>query len=200
MIERHSRDFEFEPALNWFVVLEGAHPAYNTRELIYRYVSDPQWVSIYQGTEYAALTKVSPILLKLNQPRDWHTAWSTSFPGLAGSYLASDQGQDGIARHLQTLVSVNVEGGAQAIFRFHDSWIMSALYSSLTDFEKDRIHGPINKWLWLRGNGIGESEYRKLNPASEHPLEPGWLNLDRAKQEAIFNGLVAKRNWKEGQA
>ncbi|MDC0664183.1 DUF4123 domain-containing protein [Marinobacter sp. SS21] len=200
MIKCHVKNIEFERTLNWFVILEGAHPAYNTRDLIYRYVSDPQWVPVYQGTEYEVLAQVSPILLKLNKPQDWHIAWSTSFPGLAGSYLASDQGQDGIARHLQTLVSVNVEGGAESIFRFHDSWIMSALYSSLTDSEKDRVHGPINKWLWLLGNSIVESEYRKRTPAIEYPLEPGWLNLDRAKQEAIFNGLLAKRNWKEVQA
>ncbi|MDX1757962.1 MAG: DUF4123 domain-containing protein [Marinobacter sp.] len=200
MIKRRPEDIKFEPSLNWFAVLEGAHPAYDTRELMYRHIADPEWVPLFQGTEYEALAKASPILLKLDEPQGWHTAWSRSFPGLAGSYLATELSQDRVARHLQTLVSVNVEGGTEAIFRFHDSWIMSALYPSLTDIEKGRFHGPINKWLWLLGNDVGESDFRKPNPEDEYPLEPGWLNLDRANQEAIFSGIVAKRNWKEVQA
>ncbi|SFL88068.1 DUF4123 domain-containing protein [Marinobacter zhejiangensis] len=189
----------FDRKLQWFAVLEGAHPSYDTRELIYRYISVPEWIPVYQTAEYAALTKVSPILLKLEEPQDWHVKWVTLFPGLSSSYLATNQSMECVAEHLQTLSSVGVEKGGEAIFRFHDSWIMSSLYSALSESDRGKLHGPINKWLWVRGNRFEESENRGYNPTEGLSLEPGWLTLDREKQDAIYEGIVAKRTWKESQ-
>lgn len=192
-------DIAFDRKLQWFAVLEGAHPSYDARELIYRYISVPEWLPVYQSAEYAALTRVSPILLKLAEPQDWHTKWANLFPGLSGSYLATDQSMKRVAEHLQSLVSVGVENGSEAIFRFHDSWIMSGLYSVLCDSDRDKLHGPINRWLWVRGNRYEESESRALTSTEVPPLQPGWLTLDREKQDAIYEGIVAKRTWKEIQ-
>lgn len=196
---RVDNNIVFDRKLQWFAVLEGAHPSYDIRELIYRYISVPEWVPLYQSAEYAALAIVSPVLLKLEEPQDWHTKWVTLFPGLPGSYLATNQGMECVAEHLHTLITVGVEKGGEAIFRFHDSWIMSSLYSALSDSDRNRFHGPVNKWLWVRGNRFEESENRGSNPTEEHPLEPGWLTLDRLKQDAIYEGIVAKRTWKESQ-
>ncbi|KPQ28973.1 MAG: protein of unknown function containing DUF4123 domain [Marinobacter excellens HL-55] len=188
----------FDRKLQWFAILEGAHPNYDTRALIYRHISVPEWAPVYQAPEYSALVRVSPILLKLADPQDWHRTWTLLFPELSGSYLASEKNLECVAEHLQTMVSVGFEKG-ESIFRFHDSWIMSSLYPTLSESDRDRLHGPIEKWLWLRGNRFEESEDRSSISTEGYPLEAGWLTLDGEMQEAIYAGIVAKRTWKETQ-
>lgn len=190
---------DFDDDLNWYAVLEGAHPYYDTLGLIYAHIPVPEWLPIYQFGPYTALAKAGPVLLKLNQPDHWINHWQASFPDLAGSLIGSGQDLARVGNHLRTLVSVHVEGGTEALFRFHDSWITSALYPTLEEAERARIHGPIDKWLWLRGDKIKIGERPgEHSPASE-PLEDGWLQLDKIKQNAISEGLAAKRNWKEAQ-
>lgn len=120
-----------EKHLQWYALLEGAHPTYNTLDLVYKNIAIPEWAAIYQFAPYEALAKVSPVLVKLDQPRKWLQQWQQSFPGLAGSMLGSDSGLETVVGHLRTLVSVRVEGGVDSLFRFHDSWIASALYPTL---------------------------------------------------------------------
>lgn len=183
----------------WFALLEGAHPAYNTLDLVYKNIAIPEWVAIYQFAPYEALVTVSPVLLKLDQPEEWLSYWQQSFPGLAGSMFASWDSLEVVTRHLRTLVSVRVEGGADALFRFHDSWIASALYPTLDDAERKRFHGPICKWLWPRGTEICQSAHAEDMSREDPALSDGWLKLSTESQRAIHQGLVAKRNWKESQ-
>ena len=78
-----------EKHLQWYALLEGAHPTYNTLDLVYKNIAIPEWAAIYQFAPYEALAKVSPVLVKLDQPRKWLQQWQQSFPGLAGSMLGS---------------------------------------------------------------------------------------------------------------
>lgn len=185
--------------LQWYALLEGAHPAYNTLDLVYRHISIPEWVAIYQFASYEPLTKVSPVLIKLDQPHEWLHQWQQSFPGLAGSMLGSKRSLEAVAGHLRTLVSVRVEGGADSLFRFHDSWIASALYPTLDDTELVRFYGPICQWLWPRGGEICRAERPGEILTEDLAMSDGWLQLSTEGQRAIHQGLRSKRNWKEGQ-
>lgn len=188
-----------EKDLQWYALLEGAHPTYNTLDLVYKHIATPEWVAIYQFSPYEALTKASPVLLKLDQPQEWLHQWQQSFTGLAGSMLGSDTSLETVAVHLRTLVSVRVEGGADSLFRFHDSWIASALYPTLDDTERARLHGPVCQWLWPRGGEIRQAERPGEMPTEDQVLSDGWLQLSRENQQAIHQGLMSKRNWKEGK-
>lgn len=185
--------------LQWYALLEGAHPAYNTLDLVYKHIAIPEWVAIYQFAPYEALTKVSPVLLKLDQPHEWLQRWQQSFPGLAGSLLCSEKSLETVVSHLRTMVSVRVEGGPDSFFRFHDSWITSALYPTLDVSERARFHGPICKWLWIRDGDVCRAEWQGEIPAEDQVLSEGWLQLSEKNQQAIHEGLMSKRNWKEGQ-
>lgn len=188
-----------DSGLQWYALLEGAHPTYNTLDLVYKNIAIPEWVAIYEFAPYEALMKASPVLLKLDQPKEWLHQWQQLFPGLAGSMLGSDTSLEAVADHLRTLVSVRVEGGADALFRFHDSWIASALYPTLDDTERARFHGPICQWLWPRGGEICQAERPGEMLTEDLALSDGWLQLSTEGQRAIHQGLRSKRNWKEGQ-
>ena len=188
-----------EKHLQWYALLEGAHPTYNTLDLVYKNIAIPEWAAIYQFAPYEALAKVSPVLVKLDQPRKWLQQWQQSFPGLAGSMLGSDSGLETVVGHLRTLVCVRVEGGVDSLFRFHDSWIASALYPTLEDTERVRFHGPICQWLWPRGGEVYRAERPGEMPTEDRALSEGWLQLSTESQRAIHQGLMSKRNWKEGQ-
>lgn len=188
----------FDSDLQWYALLEGAHPAFNTPGLVYRHIAAPEWVAIYKFGSYESLTKVSPILLKLDQPQEWLHYWQSEFSDLSGSILGSEKSIEPVASHLRTMVSVRVEGGPDSIFRFHDSWIASALYPSLDGPQKARFHGSVCQWLWF----CGPKRYRADRPekaVEDYALSEGWLDLSAQNQQAIHNGLVSKRNWKEGQ-
>lgn len=190
-------EVDFSDDLNWYAILEGADPYYKTLELIYAYIPVPAWLSIYQLGPYTALAEVGPVLLTLDQPGNWISHWRDSFPGLAGSLIGSRQELPGVASHLRTLISVRVQGGGEAFFRFYDSWIMSAMYDTLEDAERAMIHGPIERWLWLTGNEIKVGKRPGDYLPDCQPPEDGWLTLDSTKQGAIQKGLAAKRTWKE---
>ncbi|SDX69233.1 DUF4123 domain-containing protein [Marinobacter mobilis] len=190
----------FDDSLNWYAILEGADPGYDTLQLIYASIPSPEWLSIYQGGPYTELVKVSPVLLKLDQPDSWIRHWRTDFPGLAGSLLGSEQDLAGVGHHLRTLVSVRVREGADAMFRFHDAWIMSAMYPELSVAERAKLHGPITKWLWLLDDKAVLGEVGIKHSSDIEQLEDGWLHLDNVKLDAIRQGLAAKRNWKDTHA
>lgn len=191
--------YGFDERLHWYAVLEGADPDYNTLELIYRHLPAPEWLPLYQFGPYTALAKAGPVLLKLDRPGNWVRLWHESFSGLAGSLVGSEGDLQAVGHHLRTLVSVRVEGGADALFRFHDAWVMSALYPTLAPAERDRIHGPIETWLWFAGNEIRVGARPDDAASGARALEDGWLRLDSAAQDAIRQGMAAKRNWKERQ-
>ncbi|MBL3823363.1 MULTISPECIES: DUF4123 domain-containing protein [Marinobacter] len=188
-----------DSGLQWFALLEGAHPAYNTLDLVYKNIATPEWVAIYQFAPYEALAKVSPVLIKLDHPHKWLQQWQQVFPGLAGSMLGSETSLETVADHLRTLVSVRVEGGVDSLFRFHDSWIASALYPTLEDTERAKFHGPICQWLWPRGGEVCRAERPGEMPTEDQALSEGWLQLSTESQLAVHQGLMSKRNWKEGQ-
>ena len=188
-----------DSGLQWFALLEGAHPAYNTLDLVYKNIATPEWVAIYQFAPYEALAKVSPVLIKLDHPHKWLQQWQQVFPGLAGSMLGSETSLETVADHLRTLVSVRVEGGVDSLFRFHDSWIASALYPTLEDTERAKFHGPICQWLWPRGGEVCRAERPGEMPTEDQALSEGWLQLSTETQLAVHQGLMSKRNWKEGQ-
>lgn len=192
--------FDFsDGGLQWYALLEGAHPAHNALDLVYKHIATPEWVAIYQFAPYEALTKASPVLLKLDQPQDWLQHWQQSFPGLAGSMFSSEKSLEAVAGHLRTLVSVRVEGGADSLFRFHDSWIASALYPTLDDTERARFHGPVCQWLWPRGREIRQADRPGEMLTEDQVLSDGWLQLSKENQQAIHQGLMSKRVWKEGK-
>lgn len=190
----------FESSLNWYAILEGADPGYDTLQLIYASIPNPEWLSIYQGGPYTELEKVGPVVLMLDQPDSWVRQWQTDMPGLAGSLVGSVQDLAGVSHHLRTLVSVSVREGADTLFRFYDSWIMSAMYPTLTVSERTKLHGPIAKWLWLLDDKAVLGEAGMEHSSVDEPLEEGWLQLDKVKQDAIRKGLAAKRNWKDTRA
>lgn len=192
--------FDFsDGGLQWYALIEGAHPSHDTMDLVYKNIETPTWVALYQFAPYETLTKASPVLLKLDQPEEWLHQWQQSFPGLTGSMLGSEKSLKAVTDHLRTLLSVRVEGGADALFRFHDSWIASALYPTLDDTERARFHGPICQWLWPRGGEICQAERPGEMPTEDQVLSDGWLQLRTESQLAIHQGLMSKRNWKEGQ-
>ncbi|MDI9244423.1 DUF4123 domain-containing protein [Marinobacter sp. CHS3-4] len=185
--------------LQWYALLEGAHPTFNTPGLIYSHIELPESVALYQNSPYEALSDVSPILVKIDQPHDWLHHWQGAFPSLDGLMLSSKDHLEVVAAHLQTLVSVRVEGGADAIFRFHDSWVASSLYPTLDESEKTRLHGVVRQWLWVCGRQAFTAERADEAAQDEPPLSDGWLQLSKASQLAISNGMLSKRNWKESQ-
>lgn len=180
----------------WYALLDGAHPTYNTRKLIYEHLPVPEWIALYDDGPYQALVKHGPILLQLTHPTKWLALWQASFPGLPGSLVYSMAPLDVVCNHLRTLISVRVEGGPDALFRFHDSWILSALYPALTDAERLALHGPVERWLWVCGDTVNQGELVAKQEAVQLK-EDSWLVLDREGQEAIREGMIAKRNWTE---
>jgi len=188
----------FDNDLQWYALLEGAHPAYNTLGLVYKHIATPEWIAIYQFASYESLTKVSPVLLKLDQPQEWLQQWQKEFPDLSGSFLGSEKSIETVASHLRTMVSVRVEGGPDSIFRFHDPWIASALYPSLDGTQQAKFHGSVCQWLWFCGHNVCRAE-RPEKTVEDDALSEGWLRLSAKNQQAIHDGLVSKRNWKEGQ-
>ncbi|MDC0662911.1 DUF4123 domain-containing protein [Marinobacter sp. SS21] len=187
-------------SLNWYAVLEGADPGYDTLQLIYASIPNPEWLSLYQCGSYTELAKVGPILLKLDQPGSWIRHWRTDFPRLAGSLVGSEQDLAGVGCHMRTLVSARVRDGADALFRFYDAWIMRALYPTLEVSERTKLHGPITKWLWLLDDKAVLGESGMDHSSDDEQLEEGWLHLDTVKLDAIREGLAAKRNWKDTHA
>lgn len=185
--------------LQWYAVLEGAHPEFNTPGLVYNHIEVPESVALYQHSPYESLSNVSPVLVRIDEPYDWLQHWQSAFPGLDGLMFSSTENLDVVAAHLQTLISVRVEGGADSIFRFHDSWVASSLYSTLGEAEKARLHRVVYQWLWVCGHQAFTAE-RAIETAQEEPLlSDGWLKLSEASQQAISNGILSKRNWKESQ-
>ncbi|MFB2765378.1 DUF4123 domain-containing protein [Marinobacter shengliensis] len=188
-----------EEEQNWYAVMEGAHPHFNIRELIYRHVANPEWVAIYQCEPYEGIASVSPVLVKLDQPRDWLDFWLAEFPALSGSLLRSEHSIETVVAHLRTLVSVRVEGGVESIFRFHDSWISSVLYPALDDAERAMFNGPVRQWLWIVGQEAFLTEAEGIDVMHRDALaqSEGWLELCDNRQNIINKSLMSKRNWKE---
>lgn len=187
----------FDHSGNWYVVIEGAHPAYDTRQIIYTHIPAPEWVAIYDIDPFKPLATHSPCLLKVDNPAKWLALWNGSFPELSGSFLFSNAPLETLADHLRKLISVQFEGRSDALFRFHDSWILQALYPELSQPERIKLHGPIKRWVWICGNRACQAELDAGPDRQQWPQTDGWLSLDRTRQEAIREGLIAKRNWME---
>lgn len=190
-------ELSFDKSGHWYALIEGAHPAHDTRQLIYAHIPVPEWLAIYDIEPFKSLVTHSPYLLRLGDPSKWLALWKSSFPELSGSFLRSERPLEIIGGHLRTLISAQVDDAPEALFRFHDSWVLEALYTKLSHAERIKLHGPITRWIWICGERACQAELDASQNKQQWPQTDGWLSLDRERQNAIREGLIAKRNWME---
>lgn len=184
----------FSHHLQWYAILEGAHPDHDPHRLIHQTLDNPQWLALYDVDAYRPLAAASPVLVGLPDPSHWLAQWRQSFPGLAGTLVGAKTSLAEVGDHLRTLISVRVEGGADALFRFHDSWILSALYPALDEAERSKLHGPIEQWVWVLRDRLEQGVFdREGAQGMTPPLQDGWLLLDKARQQVVYQGCLARR-------
>lgn len=187
-------------AAAWYVVLEGAHPQFDTLRLLYEFESNPEWLPVFQSAHYKPVQKAGPVLFKPERPEIWLQHWQKVYSELPGSMLMSAAPIAEVCLHLETLASVRLENQREALFRFHDSWIMSALYPVLNDAERQNLYGPVNRWLWRTGEAlIFSDESEAVLTQTRAPDAPVWITLNENKISAIRQGMASKRNWELGK-
>lgn len=188
-----------QDAAVWYVVLEGAHPQFDILRLLYEFESNPEWLPIFQSVHYEPVQKAGPVLFIPENPENWLQHWQEQYPELPGSMLLSSVPIAKVCRHLESLASVRLENQREALFRFYDSWIMSALYPVLNNAERQNLDGPGLRWLWCTGGALTLSDESEVVPIKTRvPDAPPWLTLDEKKVGAIRQGIVSKRNWELG--
>lgn len=188
-----------EGSLEWYAVIEGAHPQFDTLRLLYEFDDRPRWFYVFESSHFEKIQKAGPILFRLEKPEGWLHYWQKKFPGLSGSMLISMAPMIEVRRHLEKLASVRLANQREAIFRFYDSWIMSGLYPLLNNVERNKLHGPVHQWLWCTRGALLFSDETKVVPEKVCPAdEPTWLTLDEAKVSGIQQSIVSKRNWELG--
>lgn len=183
---------------HWYALMDGAHPDHDMPRLICSNVTNPQWLAIYDFGTFQSIASHGPCLLKVDKPGEWLARWQADFPDVAGSFIRSPASFTVVADHLRTLISVRVEGGTESLFRFHDAWILGALYPALSVAERQTLHGPITDWRWPQGEQVVHSD-SMAGSKLEGSFQDGWLLLDQHRQAAIHQGMIARRNWKETQ-
>jgi len=177
-------------AAAWHVIMEGAHPRFDTLRLLYEFESNPEWLPVFQSAHYEPIQQASPILFKPKNPESWLLHWQETFPDLDGSMLASAAPIAEVCTHLEGLASICLENRREVLFRFYDAWIMSALYPVLDNVERLKLHGPVNKWLWCTENAAIFSDELVISPVNAHNVEQAaWLTLNQKKVSAIQKGL-----------
>lgn len=180
----------------WYVVLEGAHPQFDTLRLLYEFESNPEWLPVFQSVHYEPVQKAGPVLFKPENPESWLQHWQEQYSELPGSMLLSSVPIAKVCHHLESLASVRLENQREALFRFYDSWIMSALYPVLNDVERQKLDGPVLRWLWCEGGALTFSDESEAVSAQTLYYDAStWLILDEQKISAIRQGMASKRNW-----
>src|SRR5690554_2759981 len=92
-------------ATAWYVVLEGAHPQFDTLRLLYEFESNPEWLSVFQSVHYHPVQKAGPVLFKLEKPESWLQHWQKKYSELPGSMLMSAAPITEVCCHLESLAS-----------------------------------------------------------------------------------------------
>lgn len=116
-----------------FAVLDAAR---DPRIYPFLFGGDERYESLYEGPQAADLNLVAPYLVALPPPAPrlegllqmgWGHAW--------GFYLTSRQPFDAIRKHLRRFLTVELPGGAPALFRFYDPRVLRVFLPSCSPAE-----------------------------------------------------------------
>lgn len=128
-----------------FGILDSAR---DEQVLPFLYGSGLQFQSLYEGLRGEELALVAPYLVSL--PPDApalaelvEQAWGASW----GVFLRTASSFRDLRRHLRRLLRVELDDGAQVLFRFYDPRVLRAYLPTCTGDEAAQVFGPVTHYL-----------------------------------------------------
>ncbi|GAA6133147.1 DUF4123 domain-containing protein [Halopseudomonas sabulinigri] len=147
---------------------------------------EPQWTSLFHGTEYAALSEHGPALVLSEQAGDWVDYASALLEQSNGGcvlYLDHPQDWSAAVEHCQSLLTVTTHDGRKQLMRFFEPRWLEPLLVSLTAVERDEFLGPFSGIAWR--NELGWRYVARSGAWSGAVQKPGWLHLGPQRQQQI---------------
>lgn len=150
--------------------------------------------SLYQGTAYASVQHLGPVLLTvtLNSPLadTFLQEWSTA----GGIWLESDAQASEVLAHLRSLIHAQVTGNVTVLFRYYDPRIAALWLADLPPGERDRLMGPVRL---IQLPGVVIKQENPDQPVGQYAEQP-WVvlsaqTLDRlslAQQKSFAQRLI----------
>lgn len=179
-----------------YLLLDGAQID-DLMHILYQLEPAPEFHRLYDGTRYAELAEVGPVLIATDHnsflTQHFKKHWSTT----AGVTLNSRAPADELIQHLTSLVHVSVNGGVSVLFRYYDPRILYLWLTDMCDRQRNSILGPVEQFqLWAQGGWYGFS--RSAPSVAQHYAETPWLQLsdaqlarlNQAKQQVFEQALL----------
>ena len=179
-----------------YLLLDGAQID-DLMQILYQLEPVPEFHRLYDGTRYAELAEVGPVLITTDHSsllsQHFKEHWSTT----AGATLNSRARTDELIQHLSSLVHASVSGGVSVLFRYYDPRILHLWLTDMNDGQRNTALGPVEQFqLWAHG---AWHEFSRSAPSiAQHYAESPWLQLsdeqlarlNQAKQQAFEQTLL----------
>lgn len=179
-----------------YLLLDGAQID-DLMQTLYQLEPAPEFHRLYDGTRYAELAEVGPILIATDHSsllsQHFKEHWSTT----AGATLNSRAGTDELIQHLTSLVHASVSGGVSVLFRYYDPRILHLWLANMDDGQRNTALGPVEQFqLWAQGGRHGFS--RSAPSVAQRYADTPWLqlsdeqlaSLNQAKQQLFEQALL----------
>lgn len=124
---------------NTYLILDGA--LIDVPKLVYEHDDSPECVQLFRGTVHEAALEVSPCLVVPScNSRIWEVE---SLWRHVGIIAVSGQGSQTVIEHFRSLLTVSLDGGGRAYFRFYSPTKLSDLLLILSEQERSTFSGPV---------------------------------------------------------
>ncbi|WP_163836725.1 DUF4123 domain-containing protein [Spartinivicinus ruber] len=138
------------PAEQTYVLVDGAVTGSQTIiDTLFDYAEQPEYLKLYQGTEYHSLQEISPVLVKTNQDDPYFFHLTQELVGkIAFIIITSEVDSHCLIHHLQQLISVKASHMGSCYFRYYEPHCLKFLVPTLTPLQVDCLLGPAASWYW----------------------------------------------------
>ena len=170
-----------------FVVVDAALPG--LRAKWYELAGTSDSIPLYNGTPFAHLLEVSPILAEIN-PDHKFLGWAhqSSPSNNWGVLLTADANLAELAAHLRKSLTLVDENDSEVLCRFYDPDILPVFWQSLSVSEQQIFAGPVTQWA---ARQLGEEACWLSEPVERgaqstwQRLKPLWLRLTEQHIQAM---------------